>query len=145
MPIAYKDPKHAVHHWRDLIEAEVTRVCAKKKIKEPLEGPLGLDLLFFMPRPDTIKWKRRVWVRLFHGKKPDCDNLAKAVKDTMSGIAYVDDRMVCDLRVRKIIAADEACGVLITLRTLTESDLPTEPGFAPTENAIGQRLTDAPF
>ena len=34
-------------------------------------------------------------------KKPDADNIAKAVCDALNGIAYKDDSQVVDLTVRK--------------------------------------------
>ena len=37
----------------------------------------------------------------YHTSKPDADNIAKFYKDVLSGIAYEDDRQVCDLRVVK--------------------------------------------
>ena len=36
-----------------------------------------------------------------HIQTPDADNIAKLVKDALNGVAFVDDRQVCELRVRK--------------------------------------------
>ena len=33
--------------------------------------------------------------------KPDTDNIAKSILDSLNGIAYLDDKQVVDLRVRK--------------------------------------------
>lgn len=41
-----------------------------------------------------------------HTKKVDCDNLAKVVLDALNGVAYDDDRQVCELAVRKEYSED---------------------------------------
>lgn len=33
--------------------------------------------------------------------KPDTDNIAKSILDSLNGIAYLDDKQVTDLRIRK--------------------------------------------
>ena len=40
-----------------------------------------------------------------HSKRPDADNLAKSVKDGLSGVLYHDDGQISELIVRKRIAA----------------------------------------
>ena len=57
---------------------------------EPLPtGPLGLRLTFEMLKPKTVR-KRERW----RAKKPDMDNLVKAVLDAMNGILYRDDAQI---------------------------------------------------
>ena len=52
--------------------------------------------------------------RLLHTTKPDAENLAKAALDALTGFAWNDDKQVCDLLVRKrIAAADESPHVVI--------------------------------
>ena len=48
-------------------------------------------------------------------KKPDVDNIAKAVADALNGIAYKDDAQVTDLSVKKRYAAGGEEGLLVTL------------------------------
>jgi Holliday junction resolvase RusA-like endonuclease len=62
----------------------------------PIEGPVLIELHFDLPRPKSLP--KRV---LHHTKKPDVDNLAKAVKDAIKGIVYRDDSQVVSLRVAK--------------------------------------------
>lgn len=62
-----------------------------------LEGALSMELTFHMLRPKSLPKKI-----VHHMKKPDVDNLAKAVKDGMEGVFYKNDSQVCSLRVRKV-------------------------------------------
>jgi crossover junction endodeoxyribonuclease RusA len=55
----------------------------------PLVGPVGLELRFFRATAHPC----------------DLDNLEKAVKDGLKGVAYLDDRQVCDCTKRKRIDA----------------------------------------
>jgi Holliday junction resolvase RusA-like endonuclease len=82
----------------------------------PLTGPLRCSLLFLMPRPKSLIWKRRDMPRLPHTSKPDRDNLDKAVMDALKGIAWIDDAQVCQGELQKWIAAgDEQPHVLLEL------------------------------
>ena len=46
----------------------------------PLRGPLHLECVFVLPRPVGMVWKRKAMPRVPHIKKPDLDNLLKAVQ-----------------------------------------------------------------
>lgn len=82
----------------------------------PMSGPLRVDVEFVFPRTKQQIWKRRPMPRLPHSKKPDRDNLDKAVLDALSGLLWVDDAQVFDGRVTKWIASgDEQPGVTITI------------------------------
>lgn len=50
-------------------------------------------------------------------KKIDCDNLAKAILDSLNGIAYRDDSQVCELIVRKLYGEEPK--VVVRLIELT--------------------------
>lgn len=68
--------------------------------KEPLEGPIFVHMVFYMPRPkgDYGTGKNSGILKAsaadYHIKKPDEDNLSKFVKDAMNGIVYRDDSQV---------------------------------------------------
>jgi Holliday junction resolvase RusA-like endonuclease len=89
----------------------------------PLTGPLRCDLRFVFPRPKNLIWKKREMPRTYHAKKPDRDNLDKAVMDALKGLAWIDDSQVCDGRIIKLIAAgDEQPHVEIRIISLGGSD-----------------------
>lgn len=46
--------------------------------------------------------------------KPDLDNLAKSVKDALTGVAYVDDGQVVALRLRKVYAPIPSTEITVT-------------------------------
>lgn len=79
---------------------------------EMLEGALSMELIFYMPRPKSLPKKIE-----YHVKKPDVDNLAKAVKDAMEGVFYKNDSQVCTLRVKKVYCEDHP-GVYVRIETL---------------------------
>lgn len=68
--------------------------------KEPLEGALGLKLVFVLPRPKRLKKGEREYCVA----RPDCDNLTKGLQDALRGF-WGDDAQVCELRVTKVYAA----------------------------------------
>ena len=115
----------SVYHAKgpvDAFKASVRLAASEEYSGAPLEGPLLVDCLFIFPRTKAQMWVRKPMPRLWHTKKPDRDNLDKAVLDALSGLLWRDDAQVCDGRVRKIIASgDEQPGVRITVIELTES------------------------
>jgi hypothetical protein len=51
----------------------------------PADGPLTVRITFIMPRPKNKVWKQKPMPRYCHIKKPDLDNLVKAVLDALNG------------------------------------------------------------
>ena len=81
-------------------------MCIKHKPERPIvkQGVL-LWLNFFMPRPDYhFNSKGEVFERykdIPHIKIPDCDNLAKFVKDALAGVYWHNDSLIVKLTVEK--------------------------------------------
>jgi Holliday junction resolvase RusA-like endonuclease len=46
-------------------------------------------------------------------KKPDIDNIVKAILDGMNGIVYVDDKQVVDLNLTKVYSATEGIDIMV--------------------------------
>ena len=51
-------------------------------------------------------------------KKPDWDNVAKAITDSLNGIVYVDDAQIVSVYVSKRYSAEAGVGVTIREETL---------------------------
>ncbi|MBJ9593213.1 RusA family crossover junction endodeoxyribonuclease [Burkholderia seminalis] len=71
---------------------------------EPYAGPIRLVVHIGMPIPTSWSQKRQRAAaagEIGATKKPDADNVVKALKDGMNGVAYVDDGQVVDLWVAK--------------------------------------------
>lgn len=73
----------------------------------PLNVPLWVSLLFVMPRPGNMIWKKRSMPRVPHGKKPDLDNLMKAGLDALNGLVWRDDSLLAQVVARKVIASGD--------------------------------------
>ena len=68
------------------------------------EKGLYVKIEAYFPIPSSVSRKKRAQMHngeLRHTKKPDADNVAKAVLDGLHGVAFVDDSSVVDLMVRK--------------------------------------------
>lgn len=96
--------------WKSAVAAQVIE---SRDLSMPWAGPLALSLVFYFLRPKSLP--KRV---TRHAKRPDVDNLAKAVLDALRSIAYQDDGQITKLEVEKRYG--EKPGVSIALRRLPE-------------------------
>ena len=85
----------------------------------PLTGPLELVLECVLPRPASIPKREGIGQR-WRDKKPDADNIAKSIMDSVRGILWVDDAQVARLVVEKVEAAEgEPPGVNVKVISLS--------------------------
>ena len=69
---------------------------------------------FGIPKSTTKAKRARMLIgELLPTKKPDLDNIAKAVCDALNGIAYKDDAQVCSLVVEKHYKAEPSIHVIL--------------------------------
>lgn len=69
----------------------------KMQGRSPLNGAIKIDLsMVFVPSKSWPQWKKDYALRglIAHTKKPDADNIQKAVKDAMNQIVYEDDAQI---------------------------------------------------
>lgn len=120
-------PRSAIKNNRIVVREDINmrvwrRACTmlvKNQYKGPFyETAIKVDVTFFMEAPEKLKKKpsersrqttkekfiRFVKELIWHDKKPDLDNLVKAVFDSISDSKKVwsDDNIVCDLHARKV-------------------------------------------
>lgn len=89
----------------------------------PPDGPVLVAIEFVMPRPKGMVWKKREMPSLWHTKKPDIDNLAKAVIDSLLGLAWVDDSQVCSvILVKRVASGSESPATVIKITSLGDSN-----------------------
>lgn len=100
----YDDPKSKA--WKKVV-AQV----ASLQRGAMHDGPLEIDMVFFMPAPKSMKRPDL----MHHSKRPDLDNLCKGVQDGLNGICYRDDSQICKLSAMKKYSVNEQDGVLVTL------------------------------
>lgn len=82
-----------------------------------LEGEIKMRLEFFFPITKSTR-KRDIDVMLAGdirpAKKPDIDNLMKAVCDALNGVAYKDDAQIVDIEVAKYYDVEPRVDIEIT-------------------------------
>lgn len=67
-------------------------------------SPVSVTLCFNVEIPKSYSKKKRELIfsnQLYPTKKPDIDNLAKAVMDGLNGVCFLDDSQVVSLTVHK--------------------------------------------
>ena len=83
--------------------------------------PLRAIIRAFFPIPKSASKKKREQMRdlrILHTKKPDVDNIIKAVLDALNGVAYYDDSQVAQVFISKCYA--EQPKVIIELYEVDE-------------------------
>ena len=92
--------------WRRLVKEKLE---AANVSCEPFLGPVSLDVMFFMPRPKSVK-------RELPTTKPDLDKMIRSINDsaTDAGI-LIDDSQVVEIVAYKVYEAENMpIGALIT-------------------------------
>lgn len=82
----------------------------------PMVGPLALDLTLFVaiPKSTTKRDRARIAVGTYHPtKKPDLDNVLKAVTDAMNGIVYEDDAQIVRIVTAKVYSDTPRAEVMV--------------------------------
>lgn len=111
-PQAYTPEKTA--HYESLVA-----LTAAQAMHSPMDGPLELGLTVGVQIPASVSKKRQAAMSeglIAPTKKPDLDNIVKAVCDGMNGIAYRDDAQIVALIVRKVYTTTP--GVSVEIRAL---------------------------
>jgi len=107
--------------WRE--EVKVAAMVAKVEAEIPrFDGPVCVDVTFFLPRPKGHYGTGRNagvlkdWAPLVPVTKPDGDKLLRAVCDALtSASVYLDDSQIVEHRSRKRFADDRAPGARIAV------------------------------
>ena len=91
---------------------ELIKWSFKNKYKNftPLEGELEATIyaIFEVPKSYSKKKKAEVLTKKFtYTHKPDTDNIAKIILDSLNGIAYKDDSQIVQLKVCKLYGEQE--------------------------------------
>jgi Holliday junction resolvase RusA-like endonuclease len=82
----------------------------------PLIGAVAAYLHIGIPIPPSYsKTRQKACIEGLERptKKPDIDNIVKAVLDGMNGIVYLDDKQVVDLHLTKVYSETEGVDILI--------------------------------
>lgn len=109
----YTPKTHPVNAYK----AAVMAVAAEAGVK-PVDGPVQVDVRFYLPRPKRLMRKKDPDGPIPHTSRPDVDNLWKSTADALKDIAWRDDSQVCRTRAAKFYA--EKNGVPRVEITITE-------------------------
>lgn len=81
--------------WRALVSHEANLATALSGGIFDRKTPIRLVVTFILPRPASAPSRR------FPTTRPDLDKLTRAVCDSLTSVAYVDDSQVVELHVTK--------------------------------------------
>jgi len=115
-PVALKRPRHVTGgHTYDpnFRDKRVFLDCCRLQLPDaPLEGPVGMSMVFELPRAKQHfytpkgKWGgMRPTAPKHPDKVPDLDNLVKFVLDALNEKAFKDDRQICQILAKKTYRA----------------------------------------
>ena len=92
----YKEPYKS---YKKLLESKVyDSVLGNKSLLFERYEPISIQIVYEMPIPSSLsKKKKNNIVGMYHTKKPDLDNLDKAILDSLSGQVFYDDGQVVSL------------------------------------------------
>lgn len=109
--------------WKGDVAAQTKELHGRN-----LQGCIHVQMHFFMARPKSHYRSNGVDLkpsspRLYYAKKPDADNLAKAVLDALTALnVWGDDDQVVILGVTKTWSVDQRSGCVLTINTIDEND-----------------------
>lgn len=89
-------------------EHEIRLQALEHRPTDPLDGPIRLGATFYLSKP-TSRPKRAVWA----DRKPDADNLLKAVTDALEGVMWANDSRLVDVHVRKLYGSPPRVEIMI--------------------------------
>lgn len=108
---------------------EFVRHCFRNKYDNivPIaeKTPVAAFLIAYYKQPKNLSKVKKALIldgNVFPVVKPDCDNIAKIILDSLNGIAYKDDNQVVKLCVNKRYATDEdGVGVRVFIADFKEN------------------------
>lgn len=94
------------------------KTCYLEKYKgqRPLEKPLKVKIIAYYDIPKSTSKKKQQQMlnnEIFPTVKPDTDNIAKSILDSLNKIAYLDDKQVVKLEVEKYYSQAPSTVVMI--------------------------------
>jgi len=83
---------------------------------KPIESRVKVTIIAYFSVPKSTSKKKKQQMlndEIYPTVKPDTDNIAKSILDSLNGIAYLDDKQVVKLEVEKYYAASANVAVMI--------------------------------
>lgn len=94
------------------------KTCYSMKYNQyaKLTGPLKVTIITYFAIPKSTSKKRAKQMldyEILPTVKPDTDNIAKSILDSLNGIAYLDDKQIVKLEVEKYYSQAPSTVVMI--------------------------------
>jgi len=89
-------------------KADFLAIAHQSAPEKPIKTAIWLSIVFYMPRPQnhyrTGKNEGEVKLNapVVHTKNPDLSNLIKFIEDSLNGVFWHDDRLICQIKARKL-------------------------------------------
>lgn len=118
--MSYTPPK-TKYYEHQILSAFLFEAGNPKEAVYKKSTPVRISITaFYKPAKRTTKkdWIRIQLGELFPMRKPDTDNIIKAVLDALNGAAYKDDSQVVEITARKLYSTDE--GITVTVGEVSE-------------------------
>lgn len=112
---------HAYTPDKTVSYENLVKMCFIEKYTDwvPVSGEAILRLNAYYPIPKSASRKKKIDMvigEIRPTKKPDLDNVMKAIADALNGIAYVDDSQIVTAEVRKYYDDTPRVEVVIDFR-----------------------------
>ena len=110
---------HSTYDPSAAIKKNFLLTVQNKAPKEPITSPIGLTVIFYMPRPKAHYCTGKKADMLkdtapeYHTSRPDVDNFCKLIFDALNGIFWKDDCQICRLFSEKLYSESPRTYILI--------------------------------
>lgn len=101
--------------YENLVKMEYLRQCDGFRFKDDVPLRMEIDAIFEPPK-STPKKTRALMLHdeVLPLKKPDADNIAKIIADSLNGVAYKDDSQIASMVVNKYYGDKASASVRIS-------------------------------
>lgn len=106
-------PKQTIEYENKVKKLAIEQ--CKDKLNKEYTGIVKVSIkAYFKPNKSISKKQYNSLIGTKHLKKPDSDNIAKIICDSLNGVAYKDDSQVAYLEVKKEYSKEEMVEVTIS-------------------------------
>lgn len=106
------NPKQTTE-YENLVKLLAIEQC-KDKLNKEYTGLVKMSIkAYFKPNKSISKKQYNLLIGTEYLKKPDSDNIAKIICDSLNGVAYKDDSQVAYLEIKKYYAEEARVEVII--------------------------------
>lgn len=105
-----------IKDFENLVRFYFMQQCRGHKAEFLKDRPLSAEIIVCIKIPQSwskIKKEKALKDEIRPTVKPDCDNIAKNILDSLNKVAYSDDKQIVELSIKKYYAEDDHIQVRI--------------------------------